>query len=235
MVNSLVNVLNIIATPSEVFEKLKEQPQWLLAFALISIVTIGIAFFTIPLTKQITYLALSQSQNLEEEQLRRAVAMSERFQYVGLAFVPVLLLFRWLVLGAVLYCAAILLGANELRFKQVYAALVFAEMILLLMAIINILLIHIKGIDSLHHITDLQAIIGLDYLLEDKATHVPLFMFLNSINIFNIWYVATLTIGVSVMTNFSKLKSAMVVSTVWLLGVGFQVAVAAISSRAAGV
>jgi hypothetical protein len=142
------------------------------------------------------------------------------------------ILLRWSVLGALLYFSAIILGATELRFKQVYAALVFSEMILVLMGVINILLLYIKGIESIQNITDLQAIVGLDYFLSDKAADPPLFTFLNSVNIFNIWYVATLSIGLSVITGFSKLKSAVLVSAVWLLGVGFQVALAAISSNA---
>ena len=141
------------------------------------------------------------------------------------------MLFRWLILAAVLYFTSILIGAEQAKFKTFYAVTVYSELILVLMGIVNILLLHIKGIDNLQHITDLQAIIGLDYFLSDKTTNIPLFTFLNSINIFSIWYIATLTLGVSIGTNFSRLKSALLVSTVWLLGLGFQVALVEISSR----
>ncbi len=55
----------------------------------------------------------------------------------------------------------------------------FAEMILLLMGIINLLLLHLNGIDSINHITDLQAIVGLDFLLSDKTANLPFFTFSN--------------------------------------------------------
>ncbi len=148
MSTAFITLFNIFATPTEAFENLKERPGWLFAFAIISFVAIGIAFFTIPLTDQIAQLALSRSLN--KAQIRQALAVSEQLKYIGLAFVPAQLLFRWLFFSAMLYFSAILLGAKEVRFKQVYAILVFAEMILLLMSIINILLLYIKGIDNIH-------------------------------------------------------------------------------------
>lgn len=229
MVVALSNILNVFATPTEVFVKVKENPRWLGAFASITVVSMVVAVFTAPFAKQITLLALSKK--LQADQAEQALAMSERFQYIGLAIAPIFLLLRWLVIAAVLYFLAILLGTEALRFKTVYAVVVYSEMILLLMGVINILLLYLKGIDSVHHITDFQAIVGLDILLTNKAANLPLFTLLNSVNVFSIWYLATLTIGIAVVTNFSKLKAAVLVASVWLLGVGFQVALTAISSN----
>ena len=227
MVVAFLNILNVFATPTEVFVRVKENPKWLGAFAFITVVSMVVAVFAAPFAKEIALLALSQK--LQADQAEQAVAMSQRFQYIGLAVAPLLLLLRWLVIAAVLYFVAILLSVEALKFKTVYAVVVYSEMILLLMGVINILLLYLKGIGSVHHITDLQAIIGLDILLTDRSANLPLFTLLNSINVFSIWYLGTLTIGISVITNLSKLKSAVLVTSGWLLGVGFQVAFAAIS------
>lgn len=221
------NILNVFATPTEVFLKVEQNPRWLGAFGFIAVVSIIVAVFTAPFAREITLLALSQK--LQPDQATQAVAMSQRFQYIGMAVTPLLLLLRWLVIAAVFYFLAILLGTEALKFKTVYAVVVYSEMILLLMGVINILVLYLKGIGSVHHITDLQAILGLDILLTDRSANLPLFTLLNSINVFSIWYLGTLTIGISVITNFSKLKSAVLVTSGWLLGVGFQVAFAAIS------
>lgn len=227
----LTNLINIYATPTDAFLNIKEKPQWIVAFCFIAFATIVAAFFTGPLTIQIMHVTLSQSGNLEKEQIERAIAFSERFQYIGLAIAPIYLLLRWLVIAGVLYFLAILLGTEALKFKTVYTVVVYSEMILLLMGVINILLLYLKGVDSVHHITDLQAIVGLDVLLTDKTANLPLFTLLNSVNVFSIWYLATLTIGISIATNFSKLKAGVLVTSVWLIGVGFQVALTAISSN----
>ncbi len=231
MVVAVRNLLDILATPTEVFTRVKEKPDWFWAFACISVLSIAMAFFTLPLSKRIAMIALEGTGTLDETQIQKAISLSERLQYIGLLAIPVLFLLRWTILASVLYFSAILLGAQELQFKKVFSVLVYAETILLLVAVINILLLHIKGVESILHPTDLQAIVGLDILMRDRRANLPLFTLLNSINVFSLWYVATLSIGVSVITNFSKLKSAVIVSSVWLLAIGFQVALAAIYAR----
>ncbi len=199
-----------------------------MAFVIISLITVGVAWFLAPLSQQIIHSMLSGK--LDEEQIQQSLAVVERFKYIGFAAAPVTLLLRWSILAALLYFSSVLLDAEgAFKFKTVFAVVVHSELILLLMAVINVLLLYAKGPETVDHVTDLQAIVGLDILVPDNISSLPLFTFLSNINIFSIWYVATLAIGISVITNFSRLKSAILVSVVWLLGVGFQVALTAIS------
>ena len=163
--------------------------------------------------------------------MQQALAFSERFKYIGLMFVPIFLLIRWAFVSALLYFLCVLLEApGELRYRGVFSVVVYSEMILLFMSIVNVLVLYAKGIGSVQHITDLQAVVGLDFLLKNKMSNLPLYTFLSSINVFTIWYLVTLTIGISVLTGYRKLKSALIVTGVWLLGVAFQLAMSAISS-----
>jgi hypothetical protein len=171
---------------------------------------------------------------MDTEQVQKALSFSERFKYIGLLFVPVTLLFKWLLLALFLYYSAILLNAQGINFKTVFTVVVYSECIILLMGIINLLLLYVRGINSINNMTDLQVIVGLDYFIADKPHNIPLFTFLSNFNVFSIWYVATLAIGVSVVTNFSKLKSVILVSSIWLLGVGMQVALAMLSASMQG-
>lgn len=229
MAVAIANIFNVFATPTEVFQDVREKPTWLIPFLFIAVVALGVAFFTVPIIKRVTYLTLSST--MQQQQLQQALAISERAAYFGIVLAPLLLLFRWLFLATVLYFVSILLGAEQTKFKVFYAVPVYSELILALMEVVNILLLYIKGVENLQHSTDLQAIVGLDYFLPDKVSNLPLFTFLNSVNVFSIWYVATLAVGVSVITNFTKLKSAVIVTTVWLFGVAFQVVLAMISSQ----
>lgn len=222
------NLINIFATPTEVFLNLKEQPRWFVAFVFISAVSIGVARFLAPASEQIVINMFSEK--IDEIQIQRSLATAKRLQYIAYAFTPVVLLLRWIIVASILYYLCLLLGvADPPRFRTVFAVVVYSEMILLLMAITNTLLLYARGIDSMRHLIDLQAIAGLDILLKDKSASIPLFVLLNSFNFFSVWYIVTLTLGISVVTSFSKLKSAILVSGVWLLGVGYQVALAAIS------
>ncbi|PIU44325.1 MAG: hypothetical protein COS95_09515 [Ignavibacteriales bacterium CG07_land_8_20_14_0_80_59_12] len=230
MVVSFENLFLVISSPPKAFRNLREQPKWLVAFLFISFLSIIAAWRLIPFSEQLSYQILAQ--RLGEEQAGQAISMVERLKYIEVAFVPIGLLLRWLVLTAVLYFASILLSApDELKFKSVYSLVVHSETILVLAGLLNVIILNLKGVYSIHAPADLQAIVGLDFFLKNRASNLSLFTLLNAINVFNIWYIAVLTIGISVATGFKKFKSAILVTTVWLLGVGFHVALTAISSN----
>ena len=229
MVVALSSILNIFALPTEVFHNIKASPKWLSAFCIIAIISIICGYFILPFSQRIMIETLSSK--MDTEQVQKAISLSERFKYIGLLFVPLILLIKWLFLTLFLYFSAILLNAQEINFKTVFTVVVYSECIVLLMGIINLFLLYVKGVDSINNMIDLQVIVGLDYFLTDKPHNIPFFTFLNSFNVFSVWYVATLAIGVSVVTSFSKLKSAILVSSIWLLGVGSQVALAMFSAN----
>jgi hypothetical protein len=227
----LSDLVNVLATPTDVFLRLKKEPRWVAAFVVVALMLITIALFTAPFSNHVLGQVLAQK--LEKEQLDRALAMSSRFQYIGLVFVPVVTLVRWVFITALLYFAAIFLGAPQVTFRSLFVCVLYAEVIMVLMGTMNVLLLYIKGMDGVRTIVDLQAIIGFDYFLRDRTSNLPLFLFLNNINVFNIWYVATIGIGVSVVTCFHKFKSMILVTFVFLLGVGFQVVLTALTSNSA--
>ncbi len=229
MALKLSNLVNVFATPTDVFLDLKERPRWLIAFITVSTLSLLLAWFMLPFSNQIAYHMLLSK--LSAQEAVRALALSERFEYVGLLFVPIVLLIKWGFLAALLYFTCILLDAPpEFKYRTVFSIVAYSEMILLFMSVVNVLVLYLKGIGAVQHITDLQAIVGLDFFMKNKRSDLPLFILLNSINIFTIWYLATLTIGVSVITGYRKLKSAFVVTGVWLLGIAFQMVMSAVSN-----
>jgi len=229
MAVTLSSIINIFAVPTEVFHNIKASPKWLTAFCFITIISIIYGYFMLPFSQRI--MIESFSSKMDTEQVQKAISISERFKYIGLLFVPLILLIKWLFLSLFLYFSAILLNAQEVNSKAVFTVVVHSELILLLMGVFNLLILYLKGVESINNITDLNAIIGLDYFLADRSHNIPLFTFLNNLNVFSLWYVATLAIGISVLTNFSKLKSVILVSSIWLLGIGMQVALAMFSAN----
>jgi len=218
----MTNLLNILATPTEVFIELKQRPKWVAAFALISLISLTCAWFLKPALDQLAYAELTGK--LAEKQIERVLTNAEPAWYVSLLLTPVRHLVRWFVAATIIWSSCVLLGAEELKFKTIYSVVVHSELILVLMGVVSVLLVYLKGITSIHDITDLQPILGLDYLMRDGLGSPAVIRLLHSINVFSIWYIATLTIGISVMTKFGKFKSGMLNTGIWLLGVGFQIA-----------
>ena len=226
---SIITLINILASPRESFVEMKVQPRWAVSFFFMSTIAIGVAFLTAPFSRELLRVTLSAV--LDEENLEQSLSVMEKSQYLGAFLVPGVLLLKWTAIATILYLLSIIFGNQEQKFKECFIVVVYSEIILILMSIITVLLLHLKGFDSIHQLTDLQPVIGLDVLMADKASNLPLFTFLNSVNPFNIWYLAVLSVGFSIMTNFSKAKSTVLVTTVWLLGVGLQVASVVLSAN----
>jgi len=221
MVMMLADIFDILASPTDTFNELKDRPRWFFAFVIISVISIGVAWFLAPLSEHVTYEMLAA--RLGEEEAQKAVAFADRLKYLSVLFVPLGLLLRWLVVSAFLYFSSVILEAPpNLKFKNVYVVVVYSEVILVLAGIVNLLLLYLKGVDSIHTATDLQAVVGLDILLRSKTANIPVYILLNAVNVFNLWYLVVLSIGMSIVTNFGKLKSFGLVTFTWSLGVGYQ-------------
>lgn len=229
MAIALIHILDILANPSDAFTSLKQQPRWFIAFIVIGSFTILIAFLLHPFSQHLMHSLLSVQY--EDHEIERILNTAQRFTYIGYIFNPVILLLRWLIVAALLYFIAVLLNAENLTYKSIYASVVYAEIVFVVMGILNVIVLYFKGVDTVTHPIHLQAIAGMDILMRNPTDNMPLFIFLNNINIFSVWYLVILKIGLSIMTRFSKLKSALIVTFVWLLTVIYQVVIATISEK----
>ena len=229
MASALMNLIDVLAYPTDTFTQLNSRPRWLVPFVLFSAVYIIVGWFMLPFSMHLEYNMLLA--RLGPRTANQVLSISERVGDIDLIFKPALLLLKWTFFAAILYMLCILLdAAPSLKFRIFFSVIAFSEAIPAFMTVVNILILYAKGIGSVQNMTDLQAIIGLDFLMKSKMSNLPLFIFLNSINVFTIWYVTTLAIGISVITGFRKIKSTLIVTGAWLLGVAFQMVISAVSS-----
>jgi hypothetical protein len=229
MAIALSNIVNVLAVPTEVFRNIKTAPKWLIAFLVICAVSLICGYYMLPFTQKI--MEVTFTSKMSEEQIEQLVSTVTRYRMFLFLLVPIPLLIKWFFITLLLYLGAILFDAQENRFKTIYAVVVHTELILLLMGLINLLILHIKGLDTINNTTDLQGIIGLEYFLAEESQNVPLATLLNNFNIFSLWYIATLTIGMSVICRLKKWESAVLVSSVWFLCIGVQFAFSLLSEN----
>ncbi|MBN1397902.1 MAG: YIP1 family protein [Bacteroidetes bacterium] len=226
------DIINVFSSPRDVFMDLKANPKWLAAFMIISIVSIICGYFLFPFLQIV--MDASLPANINDEQVEHAQSMMKGFRIIGLFLGLIPLIIKWLFISALLYYGAILLNSEQIGFKSVFSAVVYSEFILLMMSIFNLLILYIKGTDSINTAVDLNAIVGLDFFMTDKSTNLPLFTLLNNINLFSIWYVTVLAVGIYTIAGLSKAKSVILASSVWLVLLGIQVAFAVLSERFQG-
>jgi hypothetical protein len=220
MAQTLAILGDIFAEPSAAFLVLKMRPRWGIAAAFICLVTIGLSIRLMPYS---TPLIVSRLGNAaEQESLRRMFDAAQRFYIAGSLFAPVPLILKWVAASTMLYSLAILANAPEMKFRTTFAIVVHAEMILLLMGLVNLSLLTLHGTDSIHTFADLNAIPGVLSLVNPETLGLPVIKLLGGLNPFSAWYLFLLTLGISIATGFGRLKSLVLVISVWLIGEAFQ-------------
>jgi hypothetical protein len=229
MVVGLKSLIEFLLFPSRTAIGLNNRPRWIFPFCILALVSTAEAFLT---TRDAAHLAAAKLLGkFSDEYVASTLKMIGTVQTLGALFTPAALLLKWAVVSALIYISVVLLGAGDPRFKRIFVIVVHAEIILILMSLANILLLHLRGPVDIREVTDLQALVGLDVFLNNRSSDPPLFVLLNSFNVFSLWYITLLTIGISVVAGLGRFKACVATTGVWILGVLLQVASAALGAR----
>ena len=94
MVVALRNLLDMLASPTEVFVDLKIRPRWGIAFATIVLVSVVVSYFTMPLNRQIAFVTLTRSLKMPHGLAERTIASSMGMQLIGIALIPLVSMVR---------------------------------------------------------------------------------------------------------------------------------------------
>ncbi len=225
---TLQTMVSVLLSPSDGFLGLRKQPRWLLASAIIAVTSAGCVLLSIPFAKQAAEASLERI--LSAQEIDRLVSVSEQIQYFVALVAPLVLVGKWLIASSFLHASGLVLNAADTQFRRVFSAVVHAESILVLMTLVNLLLLLLRGPESIHGPVDLQVVAGLDLFMKNKSENISLFTLLNGINPFTLWYVATLSTGVRVMTGLGKFTSGAIVTLLWLAGLGIQFGIATVGA-----
>ena len=220
MKDSLQNIVDILAEPSAAFARLKSEPKWLLAMVIFCLFSVGIAWVTLPFIEQIMDQQLME-EGAPSEAIEIAKIFAKVFVFIGSLAAPIIWFFG---ISALLTLAARLFGRSEaIRFKHIYAAIVHASLISILIELVNTaLLVVFRDIEDISRTTDIKVIPGL-HLLLGSSGNTKLLTFLSDFNPLILWYIAVLAIGIRVFADTDKTKACFGAIIIWLLGIAVEV------------
>jgi len=197
-------LVNIFLEPSRVFKSIKIKSSWVLPFIIYLIIaTIG-AYFTTPFQMEIGKQKIMQSDQLTEEQKQAQIEMSGKFAFLGWVIAPIaVVVIMLLITGANLLVGSVILGGTT-RFTTMWSAICFTSLISALGLIIKVPLMLWK------HTADIRT--SLAILLPGKDLASGIVSFLNtSTDLFLIWQIVVMIVGMAIIYNFSKLRASLVV------------------------
>lgn len=209
--NFIQRIIGIIVSPGETMKALVQKPRILFPF-----LAVGLGMLLLYLTRYPLYVdflrktmeAALEKQNaqLTPEQLESSMKF---YKTIGLAFTPLGSIAGWLVLTAALFVGIKILK-GEGSFKQYMSITGYSYVIMILYCILSAAVSFFSG-ELL-----LNTSLGL-FAPDLKGSFI--YGILRSIDFFNIWYYAVISIGVLTLSKLSKTKAYSLMTVVYLASV----------------
>jgi hypothetical protein len=210
---AVLDLFRVLFSPTEVFERVRERPKFWLPWIGLSVILIVVSYLLMPFT----HAAMASRIAAIAQQNPNAAAQAEKFQSIGLAFTPIILLIGLLIAGGLLWLLVMLLAGGEAKFTTLLSVAAYTALPSILLQVAGLIVLQMKGVDSVSSMEDLRPPLGLN-LLAPGATG---FMgaVLAGINPFTIWGMILTAIGVQVTHKTSKGSAYTVAIIAMLLGV----------------
>ena len=207
---AVLDLVRVLFSPTAVFERLRERPVWFVPAIVLGILATVLGYLFIPfrLASMSGQMAKAAAQN------PNASAQIESFTRVAVFASPIFVLIFLVIVAGVLWLLVTLLASGEARFKTLLSVATYTALPGILLQVATLLVLKMKGVESVTTPLDLQPPLGLN-LLAPNATGF-LAGVLAGINPFTVWGMVLTAIGVQVTQRTSK-GSAYAVAIVTML------------------
>jgi len=214
--NPLERIIGVLFSPKATFEDINRRPDWLVPTILIVLVALATTYVFL---SHVDMLELVKAQIEKsgrpvpaDEALQPSLKWTPIISYVSvLIFVPVSLL---LISGILLMVFSFMLGA-ETTYKKIFCANAYASMTSLVKSIIAIPILFVKQPTEFGNPADIvQSNLGILIDPSNKGLHA----LGKSIDLFTLWYLFVLAIGiVGVSKNLVFKKALMTIIILWAI------------------
>lgn len=207
-------VVGVFTSPRQTFEAIAERPSWLIPYILVCVIGFGSFYLTRDVVLNTQIERIQNNPNLSQEQIDTIVERMERsstgtgiiWQVVSIPVVT-LVVFA-IVAGVLMFGGNVVLGGAA-RFKQLFSIYAWSSLISALSAIVKTPLILATGSISVG--TSLAV-----FMPADSYTTF-LYNFLAKFDVFSIWQLIVVTIGISVLYRFTMRRSLIMVGSFWFV------------------
>ncbi len=200
-------LVNVLFSPTRVFQAAKEKPKWVTPLIIILLFFMIFAFFMTPIAIKTQMEMLKYSDKYTQEQrdaMMQNAEMGQKFgQIIGVISAPII----WTIIIVVITGLLLLMGnvifGGAARFVQILLMVCLSFVTWIISAVVKLPLMITK--DTL----DIRTSLALLQPSDIKTLESPLYSFLNTYtDVFVIWQIIILIIGVKVMYNFTTGRSA---------------------------
>jgi hypothetical protein len=211
-------LVDVFVSPGALFERLAVKPHWILPFVALAIVIMGQQILLHPYSAR-AILGMINDQMAPQMQQALRDSATKPIGPLALLSQPIVLLIG-LLLGAGVLTGLAAMFTGKTNFKAFLGAMAYAKLITIPAIILSLMIVMLRGIDSVQSMMDLIWTIGPAMFVSDNKL---LFNILSQINLFEIWYLVVLVIAVRKITGTTGAGATAAALVYWLLGAVLQV------------
>ena len=204
-------LFHLFTKPRFALEQIKSKPRWLTTFFLLSATSIFIYVLMHPYLVQATLSHLPLSATDEEKEIVAQTLQDELL--LRCWFLQIRLLIGWSSFALVLFMICRALNPPKgIRFAKMFALEVHAEVVNILAQLATLTYLFARGDEGVNQVR----CIPFSAAMFVRTDILVSFSLLNSLNVFTLFYIALLSMGVSVQSGCSRTKSFVIVLLTWL-------------------
>lgn len=212
--SAVQRIMGMYFSPRRIFEYLREKPKWLVPFILICLVAMVSNFLAKDIAIQEQKERVLMSDRIPDEQKDAIIERIESSAsgpqaYIQHAATPVVIFIILSVVAAIFLFFGNMLFGGQASFRQMLSMYAHAGVIALPAAIVKVPLMLSQQ--------SLRVYTNLAILLPADAEQTFLHRLLSKFDLFTIWEVVLLIIGISAIYRFSTGKASTIVLILWAL------------------
>jgi hypothetical protein len=205
-------VVSIFFEPKKVFESLKIKPTWLVPFIIVILLGMVYYYYAYPIIMSEQVAKIQANEKIPEEQKQAIIEKmggGEHPPVWQLGITPIGGLIYLVIASAVLFFVFNVLLGGDSTFRKVFSVYCYSALVGIPATIVKLPLTLVKKS------TDVQT--SLAILLSPDAKGSFLYNILSSFDIFVIWQVILISIGLAVVYKFTPKKSYTTVFVLWIV------------------
>ena len=205
-------VINIFFEPKKVFESLKIKPTWLVPFIIVALLGIGFYYFAYPMIMSEQIAKIEANEKIPAEQKELIIEKMQESGHppvwqVGISPIGVLIYFA--IASAVLFFVFNVLLGGDSTFRKVFSVYCYSGLVAIPATVVKLPLTLVKKS------ADVQTSLAL--LLSPDVKETFLYRIFSSFDVFVIWQVILVSIGMAVIYKFTSKRSYTTVFVLWVI------------------
>lgn len=205
-------IFNIFFEPSRVFKSLNARPTWLVPFLMVILLSIGSLYVTFPQIMKAQVERIQEMDNIPQQQKDRIIERLTETNQPPIWQVGMVPVFGFLLLAvfsaALFFVFNVLLGGDS-NYRRVLSVYSYSALVAIPALIVKLPLIFMKGT------LNVQTSLALLPFADPDSRF--LYSVLSGFDIFNLWQVILISIGLGVMYRLSTKKAFTAVLILWIL------------------